>query len=44
MYENKKEEFDTLYMRALFDYAYNLARQEYPWRKAPPGLETALGL
>jgi Predicted esterase of the alpha-beta hydrolase superfamily len=43
-YENKKEEFDTLYMRALFDYAYNLGRQGYPWKKAPPGLETALGL
>src|SRR5262244_3326048 len=44
MYENKKEEFDTRYMRALFDYAYNLGRHGYPWRKAPPGLETALGL
>lgn len=43
-YENKKEEFDTLYMRALFDYAYNLGRQGYPWKKAPPGLETALDL
>jgi predicted acylesterase/phospholipase RssA len=43
-YENKKEEFDTLYMRALFDYAYNLGRQGYSWKKAPPGWETTLGL
>src|SRR5262249_5186874 len=44
MYENKKEEFDTRYMRALFDYAYNLGRHGYPWKKAPPGLEAALGV
>ena len=43
-YENKKEDFDTLYMRALFDYGYNLGRQGYPWKKAPPGLESQLGL
>ncbi len=43
-FENKKEEFDTLYMRALFDYGYNLGRQGYPWKKTPPGLETQLGL
>jgi predicted acylesterase/phospholipase RssA len=42
-YENKKGEFDTLYMQALFDYGYNLARPGYPWRKSPPGLETPLG-
>ena len=33
-----KEEFDTEYMRALFDYAYQLAREGYPWQKTPPGL------
>ena len=43
-YENKTEEFDTLYMQALFDYGYCLARQGYPWKKSPPGLETPLGL
>src|SRR5262245_4299691 len=43
-FENKKEEFDTLYMRALFDYGYHLGRQGYPWKKSPPGLETSLGL
>ena len=36
-----KEDFDTAYMRALFDYGYQLARQGYPWRKAPPGLAVA---
>ena len=33
-----KEDFDTEYMRALFDYAYQLAREGYPWQKAPPDL------
>jgi hypothetical protein len=33
-----KEEFDTEYMRALFDYAYKLSRRGYPWRKVPPGM------
>ena len=33
-----KEDFDTAYMRALFDYSYQLAKQGYPWQKAPPGL------
>src|SRR5499433_2227286 len=43
-FENKKEEFDTGYMRALFDYGENLGREGYPWKKTPPGLETQLGL
>jgi len=33
-----KEEFDTEYMRALYDYGYQLARKGYPWRKVPPGM------
>ncbi|MCP5197066.1 MAG: patatin-like phospholipase family protein [Gammaproteobacteria bacterium] len=33
-----KEDFDTEYMRALFDYGYQLARKGYPWQKMPPGL------
>jgi hypothetical protein len=33
-----KVDFDTGYMRALFDYAYQLAREGYPWQKAPPNL------
>src|SRR5262249_46157303 len=44
MYENKKEEVAARYMRARFAYAFSLGRQASPWRKAPPGLETALGL
>ncbi|MCB1768563.1 MAG: patatin-like phospholipase family protein [Candidatus Competibacteraceae bacterium] len=33
-----KEDFDTEYMQALFDYGYALGRKGYPWRKTPPGL------
>jgi len=33
-----KEEFETAYMRALYDYGYQLARKGYPWRKVPPGM------
>ena len=36
-----KEDFDTTYMRALFDYGYQLARKGYPWQKVPPGLKAA---
>ncbi len=36
-----KEDFDTAYMRALFDYGYQLARKGYPWQKTPPGLAAA---
>jgi hypothetical protein len=28
-------------MNALYDYGYKLALEGYPWRKVPPGLETA---
>ena len=31
-----KEEFDTEYMRALYDFAYTRAVQGYPWEKVPP--------
>jgi hypothetical protein len=30
------EEFDTEYMKRLFDHGYNLAAKGYPWHKAPP--------
>ena len=33
------EEFDTAYMNALFDLAYQTAIKGYPWQKAPPGFE-----
>ena len=36
-----KEDFDTAYMRALFDYGYQLAKKGYPWQKTPPGLTAA---
>lgn len=33
------EEFDPPYMKALFQYARNLALAGYPWAHAPPGYE-----
>lgn len=32
-----KEEFDTEYMNALFNFAYDMTVQGYPWEKTPPG-------
>ena len=32
-----REEFDTEYMRALFNLGYEMAAQNYPWQKEPPG-------
>jgi len=34
------EKFDPEYMKRLFDYAYQLSVQGYPWHKAPPGEAT----
>jgi predicted acylesterase/phospholipase RssA len=31
------EEFDTEYMRALFQTGYDMAAKGYPWQKVPPG-------
>ena len=31
-------DFDQTYMRALFDYGYQLGRAGYEWKKAPPGI------
>ena len=36
-----KEDFDATYMRALFDYGYQLGRKGYPWQKTPPGMTVA---
>jgi hypothetical protein len=36
-----KEDFDTAYMRALFDYGYRLGRKGYAWQKVPPGMKVA---
>jgi len=33
-----RENFDTDYMRALFDYGYQLARADYQWQKRPPNM------
>jgi hypothetical protein len=33
-----RENFDSAYMNALFDYGYQKARRGYPWRKLPPVL------
>ena len=35
-HENK-EMFDPEYMRALFDFAYERAKNGYPWASSPPG-------
>jgi hypothetical protein len=34
-----KEPFDPLAMSRLFTLGHNLARDGYPWQKAPPGLD-----
>ena len=33
-----REEFDTEFMRALFQTGYDMAVNGYPWEKEPPGL------
>lgn len=37
-YAPHTEDFDTEYMRKLFQTGYDLAVKGYPWEKAPPGL------
>ena len=37
-YAPHKEDFDTDYMRKLFQTGYDLAAKGYPWEKLPPGL------
>jgi predicted patatin/cPLA2 family phospholipase len=37
--ERPKEEFDPEYMQKLFDLGFRLAKDGYPWEKAPPGVE-----
>jgi hypothetical protein len=34
------EQFNTAYMKRLFDYAYQLSAKGYPWHKTPPGEAT----
>jgi hypothetical protein len=38
--ERPTEEFDPEYMQKLFDLGYGLAKDGYPWEKAPPGIES----
>jgi len=40
--EAHREDFDTEYMRKLFDYGYRLSSKGYPWQKAPPGYSGAV--
>jgi predicted acylesterase/phospholipase RssA len=37
--DTSSEPFDQRYMMALFDRGYDLGSRNYPWAKAPPGLE-----
>jgi predicted acylesterase/phospholipase RssA len=34
-------DFDTAYMKALFDYGFRQGRDGYPWKKTPPLFEPA---
>jgi hypothetical protein len=36
-HEKPQEEFDPEYMSKLFDLGYKMAKDGYPWEKAPPG-------
>ena len=36
-----KEDFDNAYMKALFEYSFDLARKGYPWKKTVPFLESS---
>jgi Patatin-like phospholipase len=35
--EPHTEQFNTAYMKRLFDYSYQLSVNGYPWQKTPPG-------
>lgn len=37
-----KEQFDTEYMRRLYELGYDMAMQGFPWAKTPPGFEPSL--
>lgn len=41
VYANKKEQFETAFMKSLYDYGYRLGRAGYQWHKVPPGLLAA---
>lgn len=37
---DENELFDRIYMRKLYDFAYESAVNGYPWKKFPPALKT----
>ena len=37
--QKPEEDFDPVYMSALFDLGYRMAENGYPWDKAPPGFQ-----
>jgi hypothetical protein len=39
----KHQKFDTAYMKALFDHAYEKGRRGFAWRKAPPIMDVIGG-
>ena len=39
-----KQEFDTAYMEALFNYGFQRSVKGYVWDQQPPGLKNALDL
>jgi hypothetical protein len=41
VYKDKKEQFETAFMKALYDYGFRLGRAGYQWHKSPPGLQAA---
>ncbi|QIK95368.1 patatin family protein [Sphingomonas sp. HDW15A] len=38
----RREQFDTQYMRALYDVGFEAAKQGYQWEKYPPGFSAPL--
>jgi hypothetical protein len=37
-----RHEFDSVYMKGLFEYGYQAAAKGYSWHKCPPGYESAM--
>ncbi len=38
VYAGEHRQFETAYMKSLYDYGYRLGRAGYQWQKTPPGL------
>ena len=41
VYKDKKEQFETAFMKALYDYGFKQGQAGYQWYKVPPGLSAA---